>query len=200
VVLQLSAEQRPILNTLANAMAGTAAGSILLEPASLYVTTTQLAEAKFHWALIETDSACSAIRHHWHEKPDKRGLAEGYGFQRVQPKSLTGRVILGYFKIRGYTPPSSGTFAEICETTFDTSYATVPENRRNGITCRTWVLSVLSTLCARGYITGFEGPIQNFVDCLERVITEQSRMADNTYLTTFYHQRVLNFVSPVVVV
>lgn len=181
-------------------MAGAATGSILLEPASLYVTTTQLAEAKFHWALIETDAACSAIRHHWHEKPDKRGLAEGYGFQRVQPKSLTGRVVLGYFKIRGYTPPSPSTFAEICETTFEPSYATVPENRQHGITCRTWVLQVLSTLCGRGYITGFEGTIRNFVDCLERVITEQSRMADNTYLTTFYHQRILTFVSMVMVV
>lgn len=177
-----------------------ATGPILLEPASLYVTTTQLAEAKFHWALIETDSACTATRHHWFQKSDKRGLAEGYGFQRVQPKSLTGRVVLGYFKIRGYTPPSPGIFAEICETTFGTSYTTVPENRRTGITCRTWVLQVLSALCGRGYITGFDGTIRNFVECLERVITEQSRMADNIYLTTFYHQRILNFVSPVVVV
>jgi len=177
-----------------------ATGSILLEPTSLYVTTTQLAEAKFHWALIETDSTRAAIRHHWHERPDTRGFAEGYGFQRVQPKSLTGRVILGYFKIRGYTPPSPSIFAEICETTFGTSYTTVPQNRRNGITCRTWVLQVLSTLCARGYITGFEGTADKFVDSLERVITEQSCTADNTYLTIFYHQRILNFVSPVVVV
>ncbi|KAJ6547141.1 hypothetical protein B0H19DRAFT_1075075 [Mycena capillaripes] len=129
-------------------MAGTAA-QILLEPASLYVATTQLAEAKFHWALIETDTACSATRHHWHEKPHLRGLAEGYGFQRIQPKSLTGRVVLGYFKIRGYTPPSEsngddGTFAEICESTFQTSYATVVENRHHGLTCRTWVLQVFN--------------------------------------------------------
>lgn len=75
-------------------MAG-ATGSILLEPASLYVTTTQLAEARFHWALIATDTNCSAVRHHWHEKADTPGSAEGYGFQRVQPKSLTGRVIMG---------------------------------------------------------------------------------------------------------
>lgn len=157
-------------------MAGTGA-QILLEPASLYVATTQLAEAKFHWALIETDATCSAVRHHWHEKPHLRGLAEGYGFQRIQPKSLTGRVVLGYFQIRGYTP---GILKEICETTFQTSYATVVENRQHGITCRTWVLQVLSTLCARGYITGFEGTIRDFVDSLERVVTEQSCMADNT--------------------
>ncbi|KAJ7168121.1 hypothetical protein C8R43DRAFT_876624 [Mycena crocata] len=122
-------------------MAG-ATGSILLEPASLYVTTTQLAEARFHWALIATDTNCSAVRHHWHEKADTPGSAEGYGFQRVQPKSLTGRVVLGYFKISGYVCAPSGIFSDICETTFPTSYSTVPENRQNGITCRTWVLEV----------------------------------------------------------
>ncbi|KAJ7684729.1 hypothetical protein DFH06DRAFT_17053 [Mycena polygramma] len=173
---------------------------VVLEPAALYITTTQLAEAKFHWALIQTDPACSAIRHHWHEKSDKPGLAEGYGFQMVQPKSLTGRVVLGYFKIRGYTPPSAGSFADICETAFETSYATVPENRKHGITCRTWVLQVLSTLCARGYIAGFEGSARNFVDCLERVIAEKSRYADAQYLTRFYNQRILTFVSTVTVV
>ncbi|KAJ7445784.1 hypothetical protein B0H11DRAFT_402140 [Mycena galericulata] len=180
-------------------MAG-AAGSILLEPASLYVTTTQLAEAKFHWALIATDANCSAIRHHWHEKPYLQGLAEGYGHQKVQPKSLTGRVVLGYFKIKGFTPPSSAVFAEICKTTFDSSHSTVQLNRIHGITCRTWVLEVLSTLCERGYIIGYEGTIRQFVDCLERVITEQSRIADNAYLTTFYTQRILTFVSMVMVV
>ncbi|KAK7023881.1 hypothetical protein R3P38DRAFT_2954694 [Favolaschia claudopus] len=178
-----------------------ATGSILLEPSSLYVTTTQLAEAKFHWALVETSAdACTATRHHWHERSDKPGLAEGYGAQRIQPKSLTGRVILGYFKIRGYTPPPSARFADICETTFSTSYANVPTNRKYGLTCRTWVLQVISTLCACGHIIGFEGTIPNFVDSLERIITERSRMADNNYLTTFYHQRTLNFVSPVMVV
>jgi len=184
-------------------MPDAAMGSILLEPASLYVTTTQLAEAKFHWALIATDANCSAIRHHWHEKPDMRasGLAEGYGSQRIpEPKSLAGRVVLGYFKIGGYTAPSPGTLAEICQSTFRTSYSTVPENRRNGITCRTWVLQVLYTLCLRGYITGYEGTIRNFIDNLERVITEQSRLADNTYLTTFYTQRILTFVSSIVVI
>ncbi|KAJ6606575.1 hypothetical protein DFH09DRAFT_1120679 [Mycena vulgaris] len=181
-------------------MAHAPTGSILLEPLSLYVTTTQLSEAKFHWALIATDSNCSAIRHHWHEKPDTHGLAEGYGFQEVQPKSLTGRVVLGYFKISGYTAPSPATFADICRSTFTTSYSTVPENRQNGITCRTWVLQVLSTLCARGYITRYEGSIRNFVDCLERVITERSRTADNTYLTTFYTQRILTYVSSIVVI
>jgi len=55
-----------------------------------------------------------------------------------------GRVILGYFKISGYTAPSPSTFAEICQTTFETSYSTVLENRQKGITCRTWVLQVLS--------------------------------------------------------
>ncbi|KAJ7043272.1 hypothetical protein C8F04DRAFT_1074305 [Mycena alexandri] len=183
-------------------MAGATTGSISLEPASLYVTTTQLSEAKFHWALIETDSTASgAIRHHWHERPNRRtGLAEGYGCQRIQPKSLTGRVVLGYFKIRGYTAPSPATFTDICASTFPSSYATVPENRKNGITCRTWVFQVLSTLCACGYITGYQGTIQHFMDSLERVITEQSRMADNSYLTTFYHQRILTFVSMVMVV
>ncbi|KAJ7470353.1 hypothetical protein FB451DRAFT_1253464 [Mycena latifolia] len=185
-------------------MANAPTGPILLEPLSLYVTTTQLAEAKFHWALIATDMNCSAIRHHWHEKPDTRGvtgLAEGYGSQKVHPKSLlTGRVVLGYFKISGYTALSPAIFAGVCQSTFGTSYATVPENRRNGITCRTWVLEVLSTLCALGYITGYEGTIRNFIDCLERVIIEQSCMADNAYLTTFYTQRILTFVSSIVVI
>ncbi|KAJ7702391.1 hypothetical protein B0H17DRAFT_144898 [Mycena rosella] len=207
-------------------MADAPTGPILLEPSSLYVTTTQLAEAKFHWALIATDANCSAVRHHWHEKPDTRGLTtatdsrtsararssvveglsgatpcEAYGFQKVHPKSLlTGRVVLGYFKISGYCAPPPATFAEICQTTFGASYSTVHENRRNGITCRTWVLQVLSTLCARAYITGYEGTIQNFVDSLERVITEQSRLADNTYLTTFYTQRILTFVSSIMVI
>ncbi|KAJ7090215.1 hypothetical protein B0H15DRAFT_252581 [Mycena belliarum] len=181
-----------------------AAGPILLEPLSLYVTTTQLTEAKFHWALIATDTSCSAIRHHWHEKPHTRGVigfAEGYGSQKVHPKSLTtGRVVLGYFKIGGYTAPSPAIFAGVCQSMFETSYPTVHENRRYGITCRTWVLQVLSALCALGYITGYEGSIQNFLDCLERTITEQSRMADNAYLTTFYTQRILTFVSSIMVI
>jgi hypothetical protein len=59
---------------------------------------------------------------------------------------------------------------------------------------------VLSTLCARGYITGFDGTIRAFVDCLEKVVTEQSKMADNTYLTTFYNKQILTYVSTVMVV
>ncbi|KAJ7632247.1 hypothetical protein FB45DRAFT_702371, partial [Roridomyces roridus] len=127
--------------------------SILLEPDSLYITTTQLSEAKYHWSLCRTGSSCNeAVRHHWHEKPHlpNHPVAEGYGFQRIQPRSLTGRVVLGYFKLSGYTPPSSTVWAEICETTFETSYPTVQLNRVHGITCRTWVLKVLSTLCERG--------------------------------------------------
>ncbi|KAJ7184191.1 hypothetical protein C8R46DRAFT_1063222 [Mycena filopes] len=161
-------------------MAG-AASSILLEPGCLYVTTTQLSMSnlKFHWALIEA-TPCGAIRHHWHERPNTRtGLAEGYGVQHIQPKSLTGRVVLGYFKIRGYKAPSPDTFTDICASAFSRSYETVQSNRAHGLTCRTWVLHVLSTLCARGYI-GYQGTIRQFVEYLERVITEQSRLADNS--------------------
>ncbi|KAJ7197230.1 hypothetical protein GGX14DRAFT_471931 [Mycena pura] len=183
-------------------MSGPATGSILLEENSLYVTTTQLAEAKFHWALIVTDANCSATRHHWHEKTDKPGFAEGYGVQKVQPKSLTGRIVLGYFKIRGYSPPAARVFTEICDTTYETSYLTVPDNRRNGITCRTWVLQVLSTLCARGCISGWveSGSIRKFVECVEQVIIRESRRADCAYLTRFYRERILTYVSPVMVV
>lgn len=114
--------------------AASASGSILLEPASLYVSTTQLSESKFHWSLVATDATgCLATRHHWHERPGN--FAEGYGFQRIQPKSLSGRVVLGYFKVRGYTQTDLATFAAICRNVFESSYATVPENRKNGM-CR----------------------------------------------------------------
>ncbi|KAJ7074337.1 hypothetical protein C8F01DRAFT_1100188 [Mycena amicta] len=179
--------------------------SILLAENSLYVTTTQLSESKFHWALILTDEICAATRHHWHEKPrsgdSDSGPIEAYGSQTVQPKSLTGRVVLGYFQIANYSPPPPGVFQDICETTFMTSYSSVCENRQRGITCRTFVLNVLSELCARGYIDGWHKTgISSFVESLEKVIREHSIRADCSYLTRFYNERILTWSSPVMVV
>ncbi|KAF7322676.1 hypothetical protein HMN09_00046400 [Mycena chlorophos] len=182
--------------------------AIALAPNSLFVTTTQLSETKFHWALVRTDDMpmCNATRHHWHEKPrassDNSAPIEGYGIQNIQPRSLTGRVVLGYFQIANYSAPAPGVFEEICESTFPTSFATVWENRQRGITCRTFVLNVLSELCSRGYITGWRrtDEIPSFVASLEKTIVEQSRRADCSYLTRFYNERVLTWASPVVVI
>lgn len=187
---------------------------VLLEANSLYVTTTQLLEGKFHWALIVTDHQCTAVKHHWYEKPTcdpthpGHGLrascspVECYGFQRINPKSSSGRIILGYFKILGYTPPvSPKVITAICETAFVKSYTSVQENRSNGITCRTWVLEVLFELCALGIITGRAGTSnRDVVDALERVITDYSQAADRTYLTAYFTQQAHTFRSMVVAV
>ncbi|KAF7295254.1 hypothetical protein MIND_01064300 [Mycena indigotica] len=124
---------------------------------------------------------CVATRHHWHQIPPNAASTaiEGYGSQIVQPKSLTGHVVLGYYKISDFSPPAPNIFQEICAATFITSYTTVCENRRRGITCRTFVLSVLSELCARGHIAWQKASsISSFVESLERVIRDHSIRAD----------------------
>ncbi|KAF7311633.1 hypothetical protein MKEN_01066500 [Mycena kentingensis (nom. inval.)] len=177
---------------------------VLLESDALYVSTTQLSEATYHWALILTDANCIATRHHWHEQRPRRAEAiEGYGRQTIQPKSLTGRVVLGYFKISHFSAPPPGVFEQICEGTFETSYTTVVDNRQHGITCRTFVLNVLAELCARGYVGGWRESgksIQGFVDNLEQTIKIASNQMDSAYLTRFLSHRILTWSSSVVVV
>ncbi|KAI0696627.1 hypothetical protein BC835DRAFT_856169 [Cytidiella melzeri] len=116
---------------------------------SLYIMTVPLPTGAFHWALIHIDSGGSYTRHHWAAVTDNVHGRESYIWHPLPggTRSVTDKnPVLGYFKVVGYTPVDTAAFVDICQKTFPTSYDTVAENRQHGLTCRTWILHIITKL------------------------------------------------------
>ncbi|KAF9068924.1 hypothetical protein BDP27DRAFT_1326523 [Rhodocollybia butyracea] len=149
-------------------------------PSSLYICTTPLpSEGKFHWAFVLIDDKGEATSHQW-TALDPRDIKgeEGY-VTETYSASATSRgqgVILGYFKIRAYHPKHVLRFHDVCAATFrGMGYPTVDENRKNEITCRTWVTKVLR-------------------ETIETAVTKRSTEASNEYASCFLWGRKFEMV------
>ncbi|KAI0077298.1 hypothetical protein K474DRAFT_1661927 [Panus rudis PR-1116 ss-1] len=127
------------------------------------------------------DKNGAATRHHrtaltnnitsGREGYETRSLPEG-------PKSKTdSNQILAYFKIPDYTPIDIDDFTKICAETVDSASRmsfSPQENRQAGITCRTWVIQILSRILSPGRAT-----------IIEDFVTKQSAQYDSDRLYHF---------------
>lgn len=126
---------------------------IPLEANTLYIATSQLMAqpGKFHWAFFLMDAIGTATKHHWAEIVGGGDYAEAYQARVVNPVrtySTNFVATFAYLKVRGFVFPSEEFFAEVARNAFPEDrrlgFKTVKENRWAGLTCRTWVLSILS--------------------------------------------------------
>jgi hypothetical protein len=132
---------------------------VQLAASSVYVTTNLMLSPGFHWCLYVTDKDGYATRHHW-----AQGLTgiEQYKSNLIDPVTTytTNSAVLAYLKIGECLPPDAEKMKEICASVLPGSKLTVKENRQAGITCRTWLLQVLTILEAKGFLVrpnGCEG-------------------------------------------
>ncbi|TFY72128.1 hypothetical protein EVG20_g884 [Dentipellis fragilis] len=135
--------------------------TIQLEPNSLYVCLTQLLVPGFHWSIYITDSKGTATRYHWRQVNSRQAPTdpiEEFTYNVINPITEMTRgnnLNLAFIKITAYTAPRGGSsdyFVSVFQGVFPDSYSTVRENRRNQLTCRTWVMCALEKLRAAGII------------------------------------------------
>ncbi|KAI9061422.1 hypothetical protein FKP32DRAFT_1594500 [Trametes sanguinea] len=133
--------------------------TLALEPNALYICLTQLLVPGFHWGLYFTDEHGVATRHEWAEVKGRRergSPVEAYGVSVVDPVTeidQENRRNLAFVKVRGYTPNG----AVDVRTLFDGlepsgGSSSWMENRKNGLSCRTWLLRALAVLQREGLI------------------------------------------------
>lgn len=154
---------------------------IPLESNSLYICTIPLTGLAFHWALIHIDSAGIHTRHHWAATTPNILGREDY-VENSLPHgafSQTGNnKILGYFKIVDCALLDIATFRDVCKQVFPTSYPTVAENRRQAITCRTWIIHIITKIMSEARALEIE-------ERVKALSTTQS----NEYASSFLMQR-----------
>ncbi|KAJ2919406.1 hypothetical protein MD484_g1047, partial [Candolleomyces efflorescens] len=114
---------------------------------------------KFHWSLYFTDDAGVATRCHWAVLPPGSGKVEGVIIVPNYPVTMyidSFLVTFAFFKISGFTPPDFEITKQLAINAFDpphtAGYATVVENRKKGLTCRTWAMKVYKRLLEAGFI------------------------------------------------
>ncbi|THU91871.1 hypothetical protein K435DRAFT_840831 [Dendrothele bispora CBS 962.96] len=129
--------------------------TIRLEPCSVYICLTQLLVPGFHWGLYFTDECSVATRHEWAEVRGRRDCtspAEAYGVTHMNPITETdqeGRMNLAFVKVQGYTlrpnqvPDLHALFSMLEPTGGSSSWI---QNRKKGLSCRTWLMRALATL------------------------------------------------------
>lgn len=136
-----------------------------LDANSLYICTSQLMAnlGKFHWTLYVTDADGSATKYHWAQLPNAPivGKAEGVVIEPlpagVFSYSEDGIVRFGFWKITGFSPPSTKkVWEDLTIGIFDPphahGYKTVLENRMKGVSCRIWLVRMIDRMKAQGYI------------------------------------------------
>ncbi|KAG6335023.1 hypothetical protein ID866_4068 [Astraeus odoratus] len=156
-------------------------GSVYLDRGSLYICTVPLLGGKFHWSLIHITDTGVATRHHWAAAGIDPCGREVYVQQSLPRGPLTASAtqILGYFKVSAYQ--NSGMkydlegFKAVCRSVFAQSYPTAEENRQHGISCRTWVTSVL-----QGLGLGKDWALE-----VERFVTARSQACEMQYLRCY---------------
>ncbi len=145
---------------------------------SLYICTLPLTGSAFHWSLIHIDGDGVHTRHHWAAITRDVQGREAY-VENVLPHgalaSTGNNKVLGYFRISDYTPIQVTALRDICRQIFPTSYPTVAENRRNAITCRTWIFHIISKI-----ISGARA--EEVEDRVKKLSTSQSNEYANSFL------------------
>ena len=133
---------------------------ISLEANSLYIATSQLMGqlGSFHWSFFLTDAAGTATKHHWAETRGGK-YVESYQTHVVNPVSTYSTnfvATFAYLKVCKFVSPGGEAFAELARKAFPEDkrlgFKTIKENCRANLTCRTWVLSILSQLKKSGYL------------------------------------------------
>lgn len=157
---------------------------VLLEPNSLYVSTNQLIAqiGKFHWVLYITDEKGIATKHHWAVLPANSSTIEGPVSEIVHPvttySKTEGIAAFAFFRIEGFTPTPDmddvlhKIFHNVFDPPYPLGYTTVPENRKNGISCRTWAMCVCKELMKAGHIVRADS--DNDVNKIEKFVTDKS--------------------------
>lgn len=158
-----------------------AATRVPLEKDSLYISTVPLIGNAFHWSLIHVDSDDTHTRHHWATITGNPKGREGYISEILSNGAYDKtdkNVVLGYFKVVDYAPLNVSALREVCQSIFPASYPTMEENRQHGITCRTWILQILSRWLA-----------QERVDEIENKVKQRSTAQSNEYANSFLWRR-----------
>ncbi|KAI5122700.1 hypothetical protein M0805_009753 [Coniferiporia weirii] len=168
---------------------------IVLEPSSLYIATQPLMnQGVFHWSLFLTDAAGTVSRHHWAvDSPTDAKTAERYVVERVRTpiERAQWKSILGFFRVEGYARPKIPTeFPGLCSAVFPRSHTTVEENRKHGITCRAWMMDVLTKMCETGIIDRKRGP-EGLEDVVKRLSTEREMVYLRSYLSGEEYEAVV---------
>ncbi|KAI0061478.1 hypothetical protein BV25DRAFT_762446 [Artomyces pyxidatus] len=142
---------------------------VSLEVESLYIATSQIVAdpGKFHWSFYLTDSAGIATQHQWTElrSDANKRYCEGYLSSIVDPVTTYSSNFQGtfaFFKVRGFRFSGQQAFARVASQAFSEDrwlgFASVKKNRDAGLSCRTWVMSILGRLKTEGYLEREETP------------------------------------------
>ncbi|KAF9242018.1 hypothetical protein BU15DRAFT_44349 [Melanogaster broomeanus] len=166
-----------------------AAHTISLVPESLYICTVPLMSGKFHWSLIHINEAGVTTRHHWAAPISNPRGRETYVEQSLSKGPLSASRTSGgkSWDISKF-PTVNLTRLVSCELRalgcFTPSYATAEENRKHGISCRTWLTLVLQRL----------GLSNQRATEIENAVTARSETCEATYLTSVLHNTLYDVV------
>ncbi|KAL1667089.1 hypothetical protein GGF50DRAFT_49389 [Schizophyllum commune] len=158
--------------------------SLTLEPQALYICLTQLLVPGFHWGLYFTDEHGVATRHEWAEVKgarDPTSPVEAYGVTVIDPvceSDKENRFNLAFVKVRGYTPLEHDVrklFAGLEPSGGSNSWRT---NRKNGLSCRTWLIRALALLQREGAIVR-DAPVEEVEEMVKKIGMEvESRLGN----------------------
>ncbi|KAI4523400.1 hypothetical protein K525DRAFT_196472 [Schizophyllum commune Loenen D] len=158
--------------------------SLTLEPQALYICLTQLLVPGFHWGLYFTDEHGVATRHEWAEVKgarDPTSPVEAYGVAVIDPvceSDQENRFNLAFVEVRGYTPNGLNVrelFAGLEPSGGSNSWRT---NRKNGLSCRTWLIRALALLQREGAIVRDE-PVEEVEEMVKKIGMEvESRLGN----------------------
>ncbi|TRM62930.1 hypothetical protein BD626DRAFT_569505 [Schizophyllum amplum] len=155
--------------------------NICLEPHALYICLTQLLVPGFHWGLYFTDERGIATRHEWAEVKgarDRLSPVEAYRATVIDPVTESdqeNRFNLAFVKVRGYTPNVAldirSSFSAVEPSGGWSSWR---ENRKNGLSCRTWLIRALALLQKEGVVVR-ECPVEEIEEAVKKIGTEVER-------------------------
>lgn len=147
---------------------------ISLEPNSLYVATSALANGRFHWSVIHVDEYGRCIKHHWVAINNDSKGREAYIRRSFTYESS--QSMLAFFKLSEYRPIPSANFEATCATIFPQSFDTAAQNRAHGMSCATWVLALL----ARSFPP-------EYVSRIDKTVTRHSAQYCAQFTTAYFH-------------
>ncbi|VDB92010.1 unnamed protein product [Peniophora sp. CBMAI 1063] len=187
---------------------------IPLQPFSLYIALVQIPiPDKFHWALYITDAHGLATCHQWTEHVGAlaQGKAEGYKID-VLPlvTDMAENYVqnIAFIRLGAYVSPSAppsqsesrpdnvdvdltGYMTRLFDGIFE-GYATIFENRKKGVTCRTWLMRALERLRTAGHLPGLD---KDAVAAYEHEAIEVGKRAEVPVEVEGGHLRIVTAVT-----
>ncbi|OSD05007.1 hypothetical protein PYCCODRAFT_1406332 [Trametes coccinea BRFM310] len=167
--------------------------TLTLQPNSVYICLTQLLVPGFHWGLYLTDERGVATRHEWAEVKGRRergSPVEAYGVSIIDPVTeidQENRRNLAFVKVRGYAPNSTvdvhALFRSLEPAGGSSSWM---ENRKRGLSCRTWLLRALSLLQKEGLISR-EDSVSGIEDVVKQIgLDVECRLGEDEDVPTVF--------------